>query len=337
VVEAVGGGKLHHEITLPGEVRINEDRLAHVVPRLSGVVAEVHKTLGDVVHTGELMALLDSRELATTKTAYLAARERLSLAQSTFRREEDLRDKKISAEKEYLAAQQVLAEAQIEVRSAAQQLHALGFSEKYVMQLGNQSDFSLTRYEIVAPLDGTIIEKHVVLGEVVKDDAEIFVIADLSSVWVDLSVYQKDLSSVRKGQSVVISAGRGTTRANGRIAYIGPVIGESTRTALARILLPNAEGRWRPGLFVTAHVTVEEFDISLLLPKTALQIIDEKTHVFVQGEDGFEPVEVTVGRRDALNVEIIKGIQKGQRIVTQGAFTLKAELAKGSFGDGHNH
>ena len=204
-------------------------------------------------------------------------------------------------------------------------------------RLGSQSDSPLTRYEILVPLDGTVIEKHVVLGEVVKDDAEIFVIADLSSVWVDLSVYQKDLSSVRKGQDVVISMGRGTVQANGRIAYIGPVIGESTRTALARIVLANPEGQWRPGLFVTAHITVNEFDVPLLVPKTALQIIDDETHVFVQSVNGFEPVEVTVGRSDALNVEIIEGLQNGQLVVTQGAFTLKAELGKGSLGDGHNH
>ena len=90
-------------------------------------------------------------------------------------------------------------------------------------------------------------------------------------------------------------------------------------------------------MFVTAHVTVEEIDAAVIAPKTALQIIGDKTHVFVQHAEGFEPVEVTIGRSDALNVEITEGIRKGQRIVTQGAFTLKAELGKGALSDGHNH
>ncbi len=338
VVEAAGEGKLHHEVTLPGEVRINEDRLAHVVPRLSGVVSEVYKTLGDVVYAGELMALLDSRELATTKAAYLAARERLSLAESTFKREEGLRDKKISAEKEYLAAKQALAEARIELRSAGQQLRALGFSDKYVMRLDSESDSSLTRYEIVVPLDGTIIEKHVVLGEVVKDDAEIFVIADLSSVWVDLSVYQKDLFSVRKGQAVVISAGRGTARAKGRIAYIGPVIDEATRTSLARVVLANPERQWRPGMFITAKVLVDEQNIAIKVPKTALYTIEGKTCVFVRAPNGFVAAEVRLGRMDREGAEVLEGLEAGQKYVAAGGFYLKAELAKEAFADGgHGH
>lgn len=337
VVETAGPGKLHIQTSLPGEVRINADRMAHVVPRLSGVVIEVKKTLGNSVTVGEVMAVLDSRELADANAAYLAARERVSLAESMFKREEDLLAKKVSAEQDFLAAKQALAEVKIEVRAAEQRLHALGFSEDYVRDLPNRPETSLTRYEVTAPFDGTVIEKHIVLGEVVRDDAQVFTIADLRTVWVDLSVYQKDLPLIRQGQKVTIAAGQGIELVIGKIAYIGPIIGESTRTALARVVLPNVDGQWRPGLFVTARIDVDESVVAVLVPRSALQTIEDRISVFVETNEGFEPRPVTVGRTDDAHAEITSGLVPGEHVVIQGAFTLKAELGKGSLSDGHNH
>jgi len=202
-----GQGKLQVYVNLPGEVVPNADRLAHIVPRMSGIVREVRKTLGQKVRAGEVMAVIESRELADIKSAYLAAKERIFLAEATYKREEKLWKKKISPEREYLEARQALAESKIELRSAEQKLHTLGFTDKYMEQLPAHSDIAFTRYEITAPFDGTVIEKHVAQGEAVEDNYKIFVVADLRSVWIDLDIYQKDISLVRKGQSVIISAG----------------------------------------------------------------------------------------------------------------------------------
>lgn len=330
-------GELDISVDLPGEVAVNADRLAHVVPRVPGIVRKVQKSLGDSVRAGERMAILESRELADSKAAFLAAHERVELAQINFSREEDLWKQRISSEQEYLVAKQVLAELRIELRSAKQKLHALGFSDDYMVNLPDHPEDVLTRYEIIAPFNGTVIEKHITLGEVLKDDTEAFVIADLSSVWVDLSVYQRDLPFVRKSQSVVISAGHGLPDAIGRISYIRPVIGEETRTALARIVLPNTEGRWRPGLFVTGRITIEAVEVPIRVVQTALQTVEGITVVFVAAEEGFEPRPVITGRSDRLYVEIKSGLESGEQYVAKGAFTLKAQLSKGAFGDGHGH
>jgi cobalt-zinc-cadmium efflux system membrane fusion protein len=125
--------------------------------------------------------------------------------------------------------------------------------------------------------------------------------------------------------------------AQGTIAYMGPVVGEQTRTALARVVLPNPQGHWRPGLFVTADITIERHEVSLLIPETALQSVEERPTVFAETPEGFIPQPVTLGRRNAAAIEVTSGLVPGQRYVTRGAFTLKAQLAKGSFGDGHNH
>lgn len=333
----VGPGQLERRITLPGEIVVNTDRMAHIVPRVPGVVREVRKKLGDRVRIGEVLAILESRELSDAKAEYLAAHERLALARANFEREGRLRRKKISSEQDYLNAKQALAEVRIDIRSAEQKLHALGFSEKYLKQLPNHSDTTYTRYEIKAPFNGTVIKKHITLGEMVKDDTTIFIIANLSTVWVNLSVYQKDLPFVHEGAKVSVITGHGAPDVEGVVSYLGPIVGEKTRTALARVVLPNKKGVLRPGLFISGKVTVEEIKVPIIIPKTALQTFEGKTVVFTKDEDGFEPAPVMIGRSDDMNVEIVSGLIPGQKYASKGAFTLKAQLSKGGFASGHNH
>jgi cobalt-zinc-cadmium efflux system membrane fusion protein len=330
-------GSLDQYADLPGEIVLNADRLAHVVPRVPGIVREVRKSVGDAVKAGELMAVVESRELADAKAAYLAAGEREKLALANFEREERLWRKKVSSEQEYLDARQALAETRIARNSAEQQLHALGFSDAYLKALPEHPDATYTRFEIRAPFAGTVIEKHLTLGENLTAEAAVFTIADLSTVWVDINVYQKDLAQIRKGQTVVIEIGHGIPQVSGEIAWVGPLVGEATRTAKARVVLANPEGVLRPGLFVTARVAVGSSAAGIVVPKSALQTFEDRKVVFVQDEDGFEPRPVRTGRQNATHVEILSGLEAGQTYASKGAFTLKAQLSKGAFGDGHNH
>lgn len=334
---SAGPGRLSLHVELPGEIVINGDRQAHVIPRVPGLVRAVHKKLGDRVKDGELMAVLESRDLADTKAEFLAASERHEMAKLNLQREERLWKKKVSAEQEYLDARQQMAETRIALRSAEQKLHALGFSERDMKVLSGQPDMTYTRYEIKAPFAGTVIQKHITLGEALGTDAEVFVVADLSTVWIDISVYQKDLAAIRQGQKVTITVGHGTPDAQGVIDYIGPLVGEATRTALARVVLPNPDGVLRPGMFVTAQVETASLEVPLVVPKTALQTVEDETVVFIKTAEGFAPQPVKLGRTNTVNVEIVSGLKPGQTYVSKGAFTLKAQLSKGAFGDGHNH
>lgn len=323
-----GPGKMRIEVTLPGEVALNADRVAHVVPRVPGVVREVRKNLGDIVRRGEIMAVLESRELADSRASLLAARERLTLAQSNFDREERLWQKKISAEQDYIQAKNGLAEANIELRTAEQKLRALGFSNEYVARLSNREDKAAILYEITAPFDATVTEKHISLGEVLKEDSAAFVIADLMTVWVNLDVHQKDLPLVRVGQRVVISIGSSVPDASGRVDFLDPMATETNRTIHARVVIPNAGGRCRPGLFVSGRITVEDLKVPVLVPNDALLMIDGKTCLFLKEPGGFRLCEVSGGRTDGVATEILQGLAAGQAYVTKGAFTLKSELGK---------
>ena len=336
-IKEAGQGKLTVQLELPAELTPNADRLVNIVPRVPGVVGTVSKNLGDNVQAGETLAVLESRDLADTKAAYLAALKRVEIAETSLRREEALFKKKISPELDYLDAKKAFEEAQIELKSAEHKLHAIGFSDKYLAALPSQPGMTYTRYEMKAPFSGTVIEKNISLGSVLKDDAVAFVIADMSSVWVNISVYQKDMTSLRKGQAVIVSAGNNIPDANGTISYISPVTGQESRTAIARVVLPNPKGLLRPGLFVIAKLAVDEVAVPVLIPKTALVSEGDRTEVFIQTEDGFKPQAVTLGRSSDTYVEVTSGLKQGQKYVGRGGFTIKAQMSKGAFGDVHNH
>ncbi len=334
-IGSAGSGKIEEQLSLPGEVTANADRLVHVVPRLSGIVRDVRKNIGDYVGSGDVLAVLESRELADAKASFLAAMEKEKLARANFTREETLWKKKISAEQDYLEAKSALADAVIALRSSEQKLHSLGFSDSYLSKLPEQHEIDYTKYVLTAPASGSIIEKHINRGEVLKDDAGAFVIADLSSVWVNINVYQKDMVFMKKGQQVTISAGHEIPDAKGVISYVGPLVGEQTRTGIARVVLANTKGQWRPGLFVTARLTIKDTDVAIAVPKIAIQSMDGQNYLFIKTNEEFEAIPVAVGKSDDRQIEILSGLTKGQQYVEDGAFALKAQLSKSEFGDSH--
>lgn len=332
-----GPGVMEVYVSLPGEIRVNPDRLAHLVPRVSGVAQRVLANVGDHARENQVLAVLESRELSELKSAYLVAVECLALAKTTFVREEKLWRQSISSERMYLEAQKGLVEARIEEQVAEQKLHALSFTHEYLANLSFDDDALFTRYEMAAPFAGTIIRKHIAQGEMLKDETEAFVIADLRSVWAELTAYQKDLPLLRVGQSVQVNGGPGGGEATGSIEYISPIVEEATRTASVRIVLENHDGLWRPGSFVTAEIEVDRIDVPLSIPRSAMQTMEEAVVVFIETPAGFEPHPISIGRTNQTHVEVLDGLQPGQRFVAEGAFTLKAQLSKGDFGDGHGH
>jgi len=200
-----------------------------------------------------------------------------------------------------------------------------------------ESNEGLVPYEVKSFINGTVLEKHMTLGEVHSEDVAAFVIADLDTVWINLGIYQMHLPKVAVGQKVIISAGQGVPDAKGVISYISPSVDEHTRTATARVVLPNRGGQWRPGLFVGGTITVEETEVAVLVPKSALQTMDDQTVVFVDEHEDFRAQPVEIGRTNETWAEVLSGLMPGQEYVSQGGFVLKAELLKGAFGDEHCH
>jgi len=339
-LRAAEAGTLASVLSLPGEVVFNPDLVAHVTPRVPGVVQRVAKGIGDVVEAGEVLAVLDSRELAQAKSAYLAAQAKLELAQANFERKQKLFEQEIAPEAEFLQARQALREATIGLQLAERDLHALGLNEQQVASLPEQEDEALTRYELTAPISGTIIERHLTQGEVVSGEPSEppFVVASIDTVWVQLTVYPKNLGQVRVGQEVRVAADNTAASATGTIDYVSLQVREGTRTALARVVLSNEDGTWRPGQFVAAQVRLSETQAAVVVPASALQTVEGQTVVYVQTPEGFEPRPVELGRRNQERVEILSGLQAGERYAATNTFTLKAEQGRGLLEHaGHAH
>lgn len=335
VIATVGPHRMVTTVELPGEVKADETRLAHVVPTLQGVVTEVTKKAGDTVRKGELMAVLSSRELASAKSAYLAAAHHVEFLRVALVREEALWKKKISAEHEYLDARRLLDEAQLHEQLAGQKLVAIGVPSSALASLDSAPAESLTRFEIRAPLGGTVIARDVTVGETVNADEQLFTVADLSTVWVDVMVYATDLGAVRQGQeATVVSTDLGREVA-GRISFIGPLVGLQTRAATARIVLPNPEGLWRPGLFVNVRVTRESVVIPIAVAFEGIQTFRDWQVVFVRYGDWFEARPLKLGRSDGRFVEVLEGLAAGDQYASVNSFAIKAEIGK--LGATHDH
>jgi cobalt-zinc-cadmium efflux system membrane fusion protein len=251
---AAGPGQLDIGIELPGEVRPNADRLAHISPRFPGLVREVRKQIGDRVRAGDVLAVIDSENLST--------------------------------------------------------------------------------FELKAAFDGTVIDKHVAPGETVTREEAAFIVADLSTVWVNISIYQSALPQVNVGQVVVVTSSHGGLEATGQVSYISPVVDQATRTASGRVVLPNPDGAWRPGLFVTATVS-DSSTAPIVIPRRAIHTVHDQPSVFVAEGDRFAVRPVQLGRAGRTRVEVSHGLAAGERFADQRSFLVKAELGKGEAGHDH--
>lgn len=309
-----------------GEINFNADRTAHVVPRLGGVVQEVKAELGQTVKKGDLLATLSSTALTDLRGQWQAARKRLQLAAATHAREKQLWEEKVSAQQDYQVAQTALYEAQIAVQSAEQQLLAIGAKP--------QSN-DLSRLEIRAPFDGVIVEKHITLGEALAESANIFTLSDLNTVWAEFVISARDLQSVRVGETAIVSSAAFTEQARGKVSYVGPLLGQQTRTATARVTLDNPEAAWRPGLFVTVSVVVEDRKVPIAIDADAVQTVEDKPTVFVEVPGGFLPMPVKLGQANGKTVEVTEGLRPGMRYASKNSFVLKSELGKSSAEHSH--
>ena len=414
-IQTAGSAKLKNLLNLSGEIGLNEEKVVHIVPRLDGVVKKVFKDLGDRVTVGDVLAIIESRELADAKINYLAATKqanlakldlerqtlilkntnqmldllqkkldleevyrelkdlqigrsrellipayaKLSLAKSVYLREKKLFEKGISSESEYLLAvenyksgeakyialrEKIAYDGQWAVRQkkrtdemetlklqmARQKLFVLGLTNQEVGTLSNQKEHSFIQYELRSPLGGVIIQKHLTTGEAVKNDDDVFLLADFSEVWANIAIPAKDLKYVKLGQNVVVKDENLGIEAKGNLTYLDSIIDEKNRTVTGRVVIPNPKGHWRPGTFVTLKLVLEERTVPLAVPTKAIQTIRDWSVVFVKYGNFFEARPLELGANDGHWVEVLRGLTKGELYVAQNSFVVKAEIEKSS-------
>lgn len=410
-----GPAKLRRILKLTGEIGLNEERVVHIVPRLDGVVKKVFRDLGDRVKKGEILAVLESRELADAKINYLGAgknsdlakidleresllfentsrmldlleqeldlekvyiglkdlqigqsREllipayaKLKLAKSVYTREEKLFKKGISSESEYLLAEEDYKSAearyialrekiaydgpwtvsqkkrtmemeQFNLQTARQKLFALGLTQKEIGALTDQEENEFTHHELRSPLEGVIIKKHLTTGEAVKKDDDVFLLADFSDVWVNISIPAKDLKNVKRGQKVLVRNKNLGMEAKGKLTYLDSIVDEKSRMVTGRVVISNPEKRWRPGTFVAVELVLEERTVPIAVPMDAVQTLRDWSVVFVQYGNLIEARPLELGENDGSQVEVLQGLSTGEQYVAQNSYAVKAEIEKSS-------
>jgi len=284
---------------------------------IGGRLVSLNRNLGQPVSRGDVLAVIESREAATLKGDVEAARARLALAQSSLRREQRLFAERVSPEQDLIAARTAATEASIALRQAQQQVAATG-----------GGGGALNRITVRAPISGQVIARSATLGQTVAADAELFRIANLSKVTITMSLLPADASRVQPGARVeVTAAGR---RQEGRVTFVSPVLDETTRLVPVIATLDNAGNTWRVGETVNASVIVPASgDRTVAVPSAAVQMIEDKPHVFVRTGTGFKAMPVTLGRRNGGQVIVTAGLAGTERIASTNSFILKAELGKG--------
>jgi len=336
VVAAAAAQRLAGVISATGKVEANADRTAHVSPRISGKIVSVRASLGDSVAAGQPLVTLDSVELGEALNRYHQSKTRLALAQSNMDRIKALVEKKIAARKDILQAETDYTMAQTELHTDEERLALYGVSASDLTNARHRKPLLPVR----SPIGGVITEKHAIVGELADPSKSLFTVADLSSVWVMVDINEKDLAKVHRGQSATVTLGAfPDVKLKGRITYIADLVDVSTRTVKARVEVPNPARKLKPEMFATVELTLAaDAPPVLAVPEDALQDLDGKKVVFVVEKDSvFAARPVQIGRAAGGLVEIVSGLNEGERYAVKGSFILKSELKKGEMTDEHGH
>lgn len=316
----------------PGTITPNQHALAEVTTLVRGRVVDVYADLGQQVKAGDLLALLYSGELGMAQSAYLKADARLYVAEQSYERAKMLLTEKVIGLAESQRRKGEMLSIRAEKREARDRLELYGMTEKQIRQL--DADHSIRSFvPIVAPFDGRVIARNLTKGEVVETTEKLFVVADLSEVWVLANIPEKDIPYIHTDQTTEDQAVEVLVNAypnrvfHGKITYVGDVLDVATRTMNLRLELPNPDKKLKPEMFATIRVYSEPEPNVLVVAEAAVQRDRERKFVFVQREPSvFESREVKLGDSNGREVKVLDGLREGESVVTKGAFVLKSEL-----------
>lgn len=330
--------ELEPVIETTGEVAFDQDRVAQVSARIQGRVRAVRARLGQAVQAGEILALVESPEIGQATAELLRSRAQLELARQKLAREERLFKERISSGQELEAARADHQKARAEERAARQRLQLLGLGARPSEATGSVGSLPLR-----APIAGKIVERAVTLGEMVGPEKTLFTVADLSRVWIWIDIFERDLAHVHREDRVEVRVASQPDRVfSGQVGYVGDQVRRETRTVRARLDIDNRDGALKPGMFARVRLSDPHAEGGrrrrvLAVPASAVQRQDKEEVLFVELAPGrFERREVQSGVKTSDQIEVRSGLRRGERVVVEGAFLLKSELAKESLGE-HEH
>lgn len=315
-----------------GKILPNENRLAHLGPRVPGRIVAVYANLGDRVEAGQRLLLLDSPAFGEAQLEYRKRRTALRVAERAFERAKALSAEGAIGISEYQRREAEHDNAKAELYEAEEKLHLLGMAEREIERLAAEQlpHAEVAQVFLRAPFSGEIIERNATVGEVVDPSKTVFTVADLSTVWVRADFPEQQIGKLKIGLAVEVRVSAyPETVFQGVISYIGAMIDPATRTVTARFQIPNPDRRLRPEMFAEVTVLTEEQSV-LAVPRTALQQVGGRTVVFLaRGQRRFDVQDVKIGGSSNDYVEITSGLKEGDEVVRGGSYALKSEVLRG--------
>lgn len=329
-VETMASQAFADAITVTATIRPNQDRIARVAPRVEGRIITVRASLGDAVKAGQPLAVLDSLAIGEAQSALHQAVSNEHVAQADFKRAQSLSAEEIIPQREFLRAKSDLEKASAELRAAQDRLRLLGGSAL-------AGGVAASTFSLSAPLAGTIIEKKATVGELGTPSEALFTVADLSRVWIEANLTEDFLPKVRPGAMATVKV---TAYPNekfvGRVTYVASLLDKDSRTVPARIEVDNKDGRLKLEMFATATIETNGAKReSLSVPDTAILLLQGQPTVFVAKGEGYESRAIEPGEKLSGRTVIKSGIEAGEKVVSAGAYALKARLLKSQIGDEH--
>ncbi|WP_447978923.1 efflux RND transporter periplasmic adaptor subunit [Candidatus Nitrospira bockiana] len=331
VVEPVIRGEFRSYRDFPGTVEPDQHALAEITTLVRGRVVDVYADLGQEVKGGQLLAMLYSSELGMAQSAYLKANAKLYVAERSYERAKSLLQEKVIGLAEAQRREGEMISLRAEKREASDRLRLLGMSEEELQRLDREQTIR-SHVPIVAPFDGRVIARNLTKGEVVETTEKLFVVADLSEVWVTANIPEKDIPFIyneqpeRQSVEVRVSAYPNEVF-HGKITYVGDVLDRATRTMRLRLELPNPHRRLKPEMFATIRIYSEPENGVLMIPEAAVQRDRDRRFVFIEREPFvYEARNVSLGESNGRMIKVLDGLAEGETVVTKAAFVLKSEL-----------
>jgi membrane fusion protein, heavy metal efflux system len=323
-----------------GQIVAADDGQARVGVRVPGRITALKASVGQAVKKGQMLAVIESPELGRAKSDYVSAAASARFARENASREKQLFERRISAEVEWRKAEAEAVRTSAELQAAENRLHALGIGDS---QLPDKVAHFTSTFGAVSPIDGVVVERPVTLGEMVNPEKTLFLVMDLSEVWLLVDVFERDIGQVALKQTVKVAVtAYKEEQFEGEVSHIGAIVEPRSRAIKVRIALANPNGRLKPGMFARVSLADTKGDEHehLFVPVEAVQRTDKGTIVFVPGDEPGEyvPRSVKTGHEAGKSVAIESGLSAGDQVVVSGSFILKSELGKASLGEsGHSH
>jgi cobalt-zinc-cadmium efflux system membrane fusion protein len=328
-IETLAVRPLEDSVTVTATIRPNQDRVAKVSPRVEGRIVSVKANLGDFVHAGDVLATLDSLAVGEASSELLQARSEARLADAAYLRASALNADEIISQRDFLRAKADQEKAQAALRSSEDRLRLLGVNSK------GAGDHVQSVFPLTAPLQGVVIEKSATIGGLANTTDAMFVVADLSKVWIEADLTEAMLAHVNKGALATVTVNAyPNERFQGHVTFVASALNKDSRTVGARIEVDNKDGRLKPEMFASASIASANpsghaaGQSALTVPDNAIVLMQGQPTVFVFAHGGYEGRAVELSEKTAGRTIVKAGLESGEQVVTSGAFALKARVLK---------